>query len=101
MIKLEKTYGCLRAPVLHMGKQIGTLHGVYVSQWFVFNKYRFTGTFTRFVPCVESIDNLESGDVVDLLLPDSNVLIKDVFIEWIREEPYSGTFNAQKVVDSH
>ena len=91
MIKMEKTYGCLRAPVLHMGKQIGTLHAVYLTQWFVGNKYRFTGTFNKFVPCVESID---------ILLPDKKVLVKNAFIEWVRKEPGSGTFNAEKIVDS-
>lgn len=100
MIKMEKTYGCLRAPVLHKGKQIGTLHALYMTQWFVSNKYRFTGTFNKFVPCLESIDTLEPGDVVDVLLPDKKVLVKNVFIEWIRKDPGSGTFNAEKIVDS-
>ena len=28
------------------------------------------------------------------------VLVKNAFIEWIRQEPGSGTFNAEKLVNS-
>ena len=49
MIKMERTYGCFRANVLADGKQIGTMEGIYLTQWFVKNKYRFTGSFNRYL----------------------------------------------------
>jgi hypothetical protein len=95
MIKMERTYGCLRASVLFNGKKIGTMEGVYLTQWFVKNRYRFTGTFNRYL--TEDMEYRRPGARVDIILPDKEIIIKNVFIEWIREPSGSGTFNAERI----
>jgi hypothetical protein len=95
MIKMERTYGCFRAQVLHNGKQIGAMEGVYVTQWFVKNKYRFTGTFNRFF--TNEPEYRRPGERFDIVLLDKHIIVKNAFIEWIREQSGSGTFNAEKI----
>ncbi|HSO25239.1 MAG TPA: hypothetical protein VLR54_01315 [Methanobacteriaceae archaeon] len=95
MIKMERTYGCLRASVLFEGEKIGTMEGVYLTQWFVKNKYRFTGTFNRYL--TEYDEFCRPGARVDVVLPDKELIVKNVFIEWIREPSCSGTFNAERI----
>lgn len=95
MIKMERTYGCLRAKVLCQGKEIGTMEGVYLTQWFVKNKYRFTGTFNYYF--TEEPEYMIPGARVDIVLPDKEIIVKNVFIEWIRKSSGSGTFNAEKI----
>lgn len=95
MIKMERTYGCLRATVLFEGKKIGTMEWVYLTQWFVKNKYRFTGTFNRYL--TDDSEYSCPGARVDVVLSDKHIIIKNVFIEWIREPSGSGTFNAERI----
>lgn len=92
---MERTYGCLRAIVLFEGKKIGTMEGVYLTQWFVKNKYRFTGTFNRYL--AEDSQFRSPGARVDVVLPDKNLIVKNVFIEWIRKSSGNGTFNAERI----
>lgn len=95
MIKMERTYGCFRANVLVDGRQIGTMEGVYITQWFVKNKYRFTGSFNRYL--TDEPDYYQPGVKVDVVLPEKQIIVKNVFIEWIRKPSGSGTFNAERI----
>ena len=49
MIIMEKTCGSYKCDVMHDGKKIGYMNGVNLIHWFVKNRYRYTGTFSRFV----------------------------------------------------
>ena len=82
----------MRADVLYEGKKVGTMEGVYLTQWFVKNKYRFTGTFTRYF--TEDSKYRESGAKVDIVFQDKKIIIKKACIEWVKEPMGSGTFNA-------
>jgi hypothetical protein len=95
MIKMERTYGCFRANVLVDGRQIGTMEGVYITQWFVKNKYRFTGSFNRYL--TDEPEYYQPGVKVDVVLPEKQIIVKNVFIEWIRKPSGSGTFNAERI----
>ncbi|MCK9151415.1 hypothetical protein [Methanobacterium alcaliphilum] len=95
MIKMERTCGCMHADVLHDGEKIGTMDGVYLTQWFVKNKYRFTGTFTRYF--TDQLKYRKPGTKVDIVFPDKKIIIKEVCIEWVREPIGSGTFNASRI----
>ncbi len=98
MIKMERTCGSMRARVMYQGQEIGSMEGVYVTQWFVKNKYRFTGTFTRFL--TKDPHHRRCGIVVDVIFPDKGILIKESKIDWIKEPTGSGTFTA-KGIESH
>ncbi len=95
MIKMERTCGCMRSDVMLNGKKIGTMEGVYLTQWFVKNRYRYTGTFSRYN--TEDPQHRTPGLTVDIVFPDKHIVIKEAFIEWIREPGGSGTFNAKGI----
>jgi hypothetical protein len=94
MIKMERTCGCMRCDVILEGEKIGTMEGVYLTQWFVKNRYRYTGTFSRYL--TENPNCLEPGITVDIIFPNK-IVIKDAFIEWIRQPNGGGTFNARGI----
>jgi hypothetical protein len=95
MIKMERTCGCLRCDVMFHGEKIGTMEGVYLTQWFVKNRYRFTGTFARYL--TEDPQYKVPGVTVDIVFPDKQIVIKEAFIEWIRQPDGGGTFNARGI----
>jgi hypothetical protein len=95
MIKMERTCGSFKCDVIQNGKKIGYMDGVNLTQWFVKNKYRYTGTFSRFI----TINPLEShsGINVDIVFGDKSIVIKDAMVEWMKSTAKNGTFHAEKV----
>ena len=90
---MEKTCGSYKCDVMRKGKRIGHMDGVNLIQWFVKNKYRYTGTFSRFV--TNDPDDFQSG--IDIVFSNKRIIIKDATIEWIKSENQNGTFHAAKI----
>ena len=80
---------------MRKGKRIGHMDGVNLIQWFVKNKYRYTGTFSRFV--TNDPDDFQSGIDIDIVFSNKRIIIKDATIEWIKSENQNGTFHAAKI----
>jgi len=97
MIRIERTCASFRASVIIDGAEIGVMEGVYLTQWFLKNRYHFTGTFIRFIPSDEKFNR--SGITVDILLHDQNLILKDALIDWL-SETRKGTFRARRI-ESH
>jgi hypothetical protein len=95
MIIMEKTCGSYKCDVMRKGKLIGYMDGVNLIQWFVKNKYRYTGTFSRFV--TNDPDDFQSGIDIDIVFSNKRIIIKDATIEWIKSENQNGTFHAAKI----
>ncbi|SCG86599.1 hypothetical protein [Methanobacterium congolense] len=95
MIKMEKTCGSLKCDVLHDGAKIGHMDGVNIIQWFVKNRYRYTGTFSRFI--TENPSDSQSGIDVDIVLSDKNLVIRNARVEWMKSPCKNGTFHADKI----
>jgi hypothetical protein len=77
------------------GKRIGRMDGVNLIQWFVKNRYRYTGTFSRFVTN-DPTEN-QSGMDIDIIFSNKRVIIKDAKIEWIKSQNQNGTFHAARI----
>ncbi len=92
---MEKTCGSYKCDVMRKGKLIGYMDGVNLIQWFVKNKYRYTGTFSRFV--TNDPDDFQSGIDIDIVFSNKRIIIKDATIEWIKSENQNGTFHAAKI----
>ena len=92
---MEKTCGSYKCDVMRKGKLIGYMDGVNLIQWFVKNKYRYTGTFSRFV--TNDPDDFQSGIDIDIVFSNRRIIIKDATIEWIKSENQNGTFHAAKI----
>ena len=95
MIIMEKTCGSYKCDVMHEGKSIGHMDGVNLIQWFVKNRYRYTGTFSRFV--TNNPEEGQSGMDIDIVFSNKRVIIKDAKIEWIKSPNQNGTFHAAKI----
>jgi hypothetical protein len=95
MIIMEKTCGSYKCDVMHEGKSIGHMDGVNLIQWFVKNRYRYTGTFSRFV--TNDPNDSQSGIDIDIVFSNKRVVIKDAKIEWIKSPNKNGTFHAAKI----
>jgi hypothetical protein len=95
MIIMEKTCGSYKCDVMQEGKRIGRMDGVNLIQWFVKNKYRYTGTFSRFV--TNEPTECQSGMDIDIIFSNKRVIIKDAKIEWIKSQNQNGTFHAAKI----
>ena len=95
MIKMEKTCGSYKCEVMHDGKKIGYMDGVNLIHWFVKNRYRYTGTFSRFV----TSDPYEKQSCLDLDIVFSNkrIVIKNARIEWMKSPNQNGTFHAATI----
>jgi len=98
MIKMEKTCGSPKCDVVKKGKKIGHMDGLNVIQWFLKNKYKYTGTFSRFV--TDNPDDSHSGIRIDIIIPERHLIIKDACIEWMKSPLNNGTFNA-KCIESY
>jgi hypothetical protein len=95
MIIMEKTCGSYKCDVMQEGKRIGHMDGVNLIQWFVKNRYRYTGTFSRFV--TNDPNESQSGMDIDIIFSNKRVIIKDAKIEWIKSQNQNGTFHAAKI----
>jgi hypothetical protein len=95
MIIMEKTCGSYKCDVMQEGKRIGRMDGVNLIQWFVKNRYRYTGTFSRFV--TNDPTECQSGMDIDIIFSNKRVIIKDAKIEWIKSQNQNGTFHAAKI----
>ena len=95
MIKMERTCGSPKCDVIQEGKKIGHMDGVNVTQWFLKNKYRYTGTFSRFV--TENPEDSHSGIKIDIIIKERRLIIKDAHVEWMKSSLNNGTFNALKI----
>ncbi len=95
MIKMEKTCGSPKVEVMKDGKRIGHMDGMNVIQWFLKNKYKYTGTFSRFI--TEDPDDSHSGIKIDIVIPEKHLIIKDACIEWMKSPLNNGTFNAKRI----
>jgi hypothetical protein len=95
MIIMERTCGSYKCDVVHDGEVIGRMDGVNVIQWFVKNRYRYTGTFSRFVT---TNPNCNQSDIeVDIIFSNKRIVIKDAKVEWIKSRNQNGTFHAAKI----
>lgn len=95
MIKMEKTCASPKGEVVKEGKKIGYMDGLNVIQWFLKNKYKYTGTFSRFI--TEDPDDSQSGIQIDIIIPEKRLIIKDARIEWMKNTFKNGTFNAKRI----
>ena len=95
MIIMEKTCGSYKCDVMQEGKRIGRMDGVNLIQWFVKNRYRYTGTFSRFV--TNDPNESQSGMDIDIIFSNKRVIIKDAKIEWIKSQNQNGTFHAARI----
>ncbi len=95
MIIMEKTFDSYKCDVIRDGKRIGYMDGVNLIQWFVKNKYRYTGTFSRFV--TNDPQDFQSGIDIDIVFSNKRIIIKDATIEWIKSANQNGTFHAAKI----
>lgn len=95
MIKMEKTCGSPKCEVIHNGEKIGRMDGVNVIQWFLKNRYRYTGTFSRFI--TDDPDDSHSGIKIDIIIPEKRLIIKDACVEWMKSPLNNGTFHAEKI----
>ena len=92
---MEKTCGSYKCDVMQEGKRIGRMDGVNLIQWFVKNRYRYTGTFSRFV--TNDPTEIQSGMDIDIIFSNKRVIIKDAKIEWIKSQNQNGTFHAARI----
>ncbi|MGZ7120323.1 MAG: hypothetical protein ACXVH2_11505, partial [Methanobacterium sp.] len=88
MIIMEKTCGSYKCEVIRDGKRIGYMDGVNLIQWFVKNKYRYTGTFSRFV--TDDPQDFRSDIDIDIVFSNRRIIIKDATIEWIKSANQNG-----------
>ncbi len=95
MIIMERTCGSYKCDVMQDGKRIGRMDGVNLVQWFVKNRYRYTGTFSRFV--TNNPTKSQSGMDIDIIFSNKRVIIKDARIEWIKKQNQNGTFHAARI----
>ena len=95
MIIMERTCGSYKCDVMHEGKLIGHMDGVNMIQWFVKNKYRYTGTFSRFI--TTDPDDSQSGIDVDIIFSNKRIVIKDARVEWMKSPNNNGTFHSYKI----
>jgi hypothetical protein len=95
MIIMEKTCGSYKCDVMQDGKRIGRMDGVNLIQWFVKNRYQYTGTFSRFV--TNDPTKSQSGMDIDIIFSNKRVIIKDARIEWIKKQNQNGTFHAARI----
>jgi hypothetical protein len=95
MIIMERTCGSYKCDVMQDGKRIGRMDGVNLVQWFVKNRYRYTGTFSRFV--TNDPTKSQSGMDIDIIFSNKRVIIKDARIEWIKKQNQNGTFHAARI----
>jgi hypothetical protein len=80
---------------MHDGKVIGHMDGVNLIQWFVKNRYRYTGTFSRFK--TSDPKDSKSGIDIDIVFSNKRVVIKNARIEWIKSPNQNGTFHATNI----
>jgi hypothetical protein len=92
---MEKTCGSYKCDVMQEGERIGRMDGVNLIQWFVKNKYRYTGTFSRFI--TNDPTEIQSGMDIDIIFSNKRVIIKDAKIEWIKSQNQNGTFHAARI----
>ena len=95
---MEKTCGSPRCDVIQHGKNIGHMDGVNMTQWFLKNRYRYTGTFSRFI--TDNPDDSHSGIEVDIIFPDKKLIIKGAMVEWMKGPCKNGTFHASNIESS-
>ena len=98
MIKMERTCGSPKCDVIQKGKKIGHMDGLNVTQWFLKNRYKYTGTFSRFV--TDNPDDSHSGIKIDIIIPEKKLVIKDACVEWMKSPLNNGTFHA-KAIESY
>lgn len=92
---MERTCGSHRCDVFQDGELIGHMDGVNLVQWFVKNRYRYTGTFARFIT-KDPVHN-QSNINVDIIFANKRIIIKDARVEWIKNRDQNGTFQASKI----
>jgi hypothetical protein len=95
MIKMEKTCGSYKCEVMRDGKKIGYMDGVNLIHWFVKNRYRYTGTFSRFVTS-DPYENQSYIDI-DIVFSNKRIVIKNARIEWMKSPNQNGTFHAATI----
>lgn len=95
MIIMERTCGSYKCDVFHEGELIGHMVGVNLIQWFVKNRYRYTGTFSRFI--TNNPQHSQANINVDIVFSNNRIIIKDARVEWIKNRNQNGTFHAQKI----
>ncbi len=95
MLKMEKTCCSLKCDVLHGGELIGYMEGVYITQWFIKNKYLFKGSFNIFIQ--KSDENFNVGIIVDIIFPDKKLIARDAKVGGINSYGKNGTFEASKL----
>lgn len=94
MIIMERTCGSYKCDVIQNGELIGHMDGVNLIQWFVKNRYRYTGTFSRFITNNTDYDM----DInIDIVFANKKIVIKDAKVEWIKNKNQNGTFHAAKI----
>lgn len=94
MIIMERTCGSYKCDVIQDGELIGHMDGVNLIQWFVKNRYRYTGTFSRFITNNTDYDM----DInIDIVFANKKIVIKDAKVEWIKNKNQNGTFHAAKI----
>ncbi len=92
---MERTCGSYKCDVIHDGELIGHMDGVNLIQWFVKNRYRYTGTFSRFI--TDNPKHSQSNINVDIVFANKRVIIKDARVEWMKNRNQNGTFHAAKI----
>ena len=92
---MERTCSSLKCDVLHKGNLIGYMEGVSLTQWFLKNKYRYKGSFSKFI--TENPANCCQGIIVDIIFSDRKLMAKNARIEWMRSPGKNGTFEASKI----
>ncbi len=95
MIIMERICGSYKCEVIHKGKRIGNMDGVNLIQWFVKNKYRYTGSFSRFV--TTDPNERQSGIDVDIVFSNKRIIIKNARVEWMKNPNQNGTFHATNI----
>ena len=95
MIKMERTCSSLRCNVVREGELIGRMEGVYITQWFLKNRYSYKGSFSKFITF--NPDDCCPGITVDILFLDRNLMAKDAKIGWMRAPGKNGTFQASQI----
>ncbi len=92
---MERSCGSLKCDVLYHGKKIGYMDGGNMIQWFLKNRYRYTGTFSRFI--TDDPECSKSGIKIDIQMQDKNLIIKDAKVEWMKSPQSNGTFHAYTI----
>lgn len=95
MIRMEKSCGSTKCDVIKKGRKIGHMDGLNIIQWFLKNKYRYTGTFSRFV--TDDPDDSHSGIKIDIIIPEKHLIIKDACVDWMKSPLNNGTFHAKSI----